>query len=158
LNQIVNFNNIFGYWFDGALLCPLCFENLGKVSPDLIITDQDIEAYFSKCGRCGWPLWGLYEYEQLLCDALDPQGDGVNEQGTVRSPFQRFRKEKGLNKKEIASALKTKPFVIGRIEAGKIGLPLDFIEPLQKMGCDAFGLFTAQEDFLKYLRKRRYDS
>lgn len=158
MDQSSEISEAIGYWYEAELLCPCCFGNLGRVSADSVITDEDIEAYFSKCGRCGWPLLGLHEYEQSLSEAPELKGDGVSERHTAHSPFQRFRKEKGLNKKEIAYALKTKPCVIARIEAGKIGLPLGFIEPLQKMGCNAFQLFTAQEDFLKYLRKRRYDS
>lgn len=57
---------IFGYWFDGDLYCPLCFSDLGKVSPDEIIFMDSIDAHFGKCHRCGWPLWGLYQYERYL--------------------------------------------------------------------------------------------
>lgn len=75
----------------------------------------------------------------------------------LRSPLYQLRKEKGFTIAELAKTLKTKPCVIGRVEAGKIRFPVAFIDPLEKMGCDALQFLTAQEDFREWLRKRRHN-
>jgi len=62
MEQIKNSYDVFGYWFNGFLWCPQCFEELGRVSPDEIVTEESIEAQFSKCENCGWPLWEFHEY------------------------------------------------------------------------------------------------
>lgn len=75
----------------------------------------------------------------------------------ICSPLWQFRKEKGFTVAELAKLLKTKPWVIGRVEAGKIRFPANFIKPLERMGCDALQFLVAQEDFREGLRKRRHD-
>lgn len=70
------------------------------------------------------------------------------------SPLYQFRKEKGLTISELANVLKTKPCVIGRVEAGKIRFPVTFIDHLEKMGCNALQFLIAQEDFREWLRKQ----
>lgn len=57
---------IFGYLYDGLLYCPLCFPDFGRVLPDEIVFRNSLDAHFGKCHRCGWPLWGLYQYENYL--------------------------------------------------------------------------------------------
>jgi hypothetical protein len=59
-------DRILGYLFDGDLYCPLCFPDFGRVSPDEIVFRDSFDAHFGKCHRCGWPLWGLYQYEKYL--------------------------------------------------------------------------------------------
>lgn len=72
------------------------------------------------------------------------------------SPLYQLRKEKGFTIAELAKALKTKPGVIGKVEAGKIRFPLVFCDPLEKMGYDALQFLTAQEDFREWLKKQRH--
>ena len=62
MNQILNPSDIFGHWFNGYLWCPQCFEELGRVSPDVIVTEEFFEAQFMDCANCGWPLWEFHEY------------------------------------------------------------------------------------------------
>lgn len=84
----------FGYWFDGDLYCPLCFSDLGKVSPDEIIFINSIEAHFGKCDYCGWPLWGLYKYQKYL-----ERRQLVEKQFDISDNFSDF--EKPVLKEEI---------------------------------------------------------
>jgi len=62
MNQILNSSDIFGHWFNGYLWCPQCFEELGRVSPDVIVTEEFFEAQFMDCANCGWPLRKFHEY------------------------------------------------------------------------------------------------
>ena len=56
----------------------------------------------------------------------------------LRSPLCQFRKETGLTIAELSKVLKTKPWVIGRVEAAKIRLPVAFIDPLERTGATPF--------------------
>jgi len=59
-------SHIFGYWVDGILVCPWCFENLGQTARESFTAADWFDAHFGKCDQCGWPLWGLYKYEKDL--------------------------------------------------------------------------------------------
>jgi hypothetical protein len=58
--------HIFGYWVEGVLVCPWCFENLGKYAQESSVAADWFDAHFGKCDLCRWPLWNLYKYEKCL--------------------------------------------------------------------------------------------
>jgi hypothetical protein len=158
--MFVNDGYVFGYWIEATLVCPGCLQNLGPTDRNSAVAADFLEGLFGNCSLCKWPLWGLRQYELAMdqessLENRENQQFGGGSERIVRNPLERFSKERGLSKKELAKVLKTTPAVIGRVEAGKIGLPLAFIEPLQKLGCNAFQLFVDQQDFIKCLRERR---
>lgn len=66
----------------------------------------------------------------------------------VHVPMKEIRRKFGWTTKYLAQLLGTRPTVIGKIEAGKMRIPVKLFRPLQRIGIDPFDLSIAQEEFI----------